>query len=316
MSNKFLSRAKEAAALNIKMAFCVTLLFTLIATALRSVLFFTCFDVEIGYFDECFAVSLLNSMIAVICLFLIGGFIYISKEANLPTEIDNSTNSIFFSATFAGFILLADFAYSFIGMLGEGGFSSFKSVFSSEYLAENLYMLRVAAIVDVLGLIASLLTAVCFFVRSARNPKAKLSAWLGFFPIIRALTGVARVYFEMEIQMNHPSKLMLQFALVSVMIYFLCEERFYISKEYARPRRFFVSGCAAFFLSFLCGVSEIIGFFSGKLSKGDFCVEAFFCLVVSFYILARTNSFVKNGKIVPCLDSTADTETVEENANE
>lgn len=316
MSNKFLSRDKEAAALNITIAFRVTLVLTLLAAVLRSVLLFTCFDVEIGYFDECFAVSMLNSLIAVACLFILGGYIYISKEAYLPTEVDNSANSIFFSATFAGFILLADFAYSFIGMLSEGGFANFKSVFAAGYAVENLYMLRAAAVIDILGLIASILSAVCFFVRSARNPKAKLSAWLGFFPIIRALTGVARVYFEMEVQMNHPSKLILQFALVAVMFYFLCEERFYISKEYARPRRFFVSGCLAFLLSFLCGVSEIIGFFFGKLSKGDFCVEAFFCLVVSFYILAKTNAFVKSVKNMPCSTCSGETENEQENLSE
>ena len=199
-------------------------------------------------------------------------------------------------------------------MIGEGKLSYYKMIFSASFRSENAYIIRMTAIIEILGILASLLSAVCLFVRSSKKPKEKLSAWLGFFPILRALVGVAQIYFDMTVQMNHPSKLILQFALISVMFYFLCEEREYVSLEHARPRRFFVSGCLAFFLTFVSGFSEIIGFFAGKLSEGAFCVEAFFCFIISFYILARTNSFVRglDSKHDVVLDKAEDEEKVDE----
>lgn len=299
MSFKILSRDKDSALKNIDLFFMVALTFAPLAALIRSIAYFTSFDSEIGYFNDGFFSQTVSSMIVVCSLFFLTGFIFISKEAKLSVKIDNSANSIFFSACFAGFVMLADFAYKIYTLIGEDKFAYYKFIFNPAYKADNSYMVRATSIIEILGVLASILAAVCFFVRSSKVPKAKLSAILGFFPIIRALVGVAEIYFDMKVQMNHPSKLMLQFALIAVMFYFLCEERYYVSDEHARPRRFFISGCLAFFLSFVAGVSEIVGFFSGKLSKGDFCIEAFFCLVMSFYILARTNSFVRCARVEP-----------------
>ncbi|MBO5701946.1 MAG: hypothetical protein J6S71_05870 [Clostridia bacterium] len=310
MLDKFLKRDKEAAPLNVKTWFRATVCLASLAAILRTVAYFTSFDSEIGYFNESFFVTLVNWLIVVTCAFALSGFIFISKDADLSHKIDNSANSIFFSATFAGFIMLADFAYKLFTIIGEEKFSYYKMIFSSAYRSDNAYIIRVTAIIEIFGILASVLSAVCFFVRSSKNPKAKLSAWLGFFPIIRALVGVAQMYFDMTVQMNHPSKLMLQFALIAVMFYFLCEEREYVSPEHARPRRFFISGCLAYFLAFAGGFSEIIGFFTGKLSEGAFCVEAFFCFILSFYILARTNSFVR------CMNAQPKTEAVVEEVTE
>lgn len=293
MLDRFFKRDKEAARVNVKTWFRTVLCFAPLAALLRTLAYFVSFDAEIGYFDESFIVSLVNSLIVIVSAFILLGFAFISKDASLPKKTDNSANSIFFSATFAGFIMLADFVYKFLAIIGDGKLSYYKMIFSATFKAENAYLLRVSAIIEIAGLIAAVLSAACFFVRSSKVPKAKASAWLGFFPIVRALVGVAQIYFDMTVQMNHPSKLMLQFALISIMFYFLCEEREYVSEDHARPRRAFISGCLGFFLAFVGGFSEIVAFFAGKLSKGDFCIEAFFCLVLSVYILARTNAFVR-----------------------
>ena len=312
MSFTILSRDKDSALKNIELFFMIALTFAPLAALIRSIAFFTSFDAEIGYFNDGFLSDTVSSMIVVCSLFFLTGFIFISKEAKLSAKIDNSANSIFFSACFAGFVMLADFAYKVYTLIGEDKFTYYKFIFNPALKAENAYMLRATAIIEIAGALASILTAICFFVRSSKIPKAKLSAILGFFPIIRALVGVAEIYFDMKVQMNHPSKLMLQFALIAIMFYFLCEERFYVSDEHARPRRFFISGCLAFFLAFVGGVSEIVGFFSGKLAKGDFCIEAFFCLVMSFYILARTNAFVRCVKVEPETEDVPEEEKGEE----
>ena len=38
----------------------------------------------------------------------------------------------------------------------------------------------------------------------------------------------------------------------------------------------------------------MMGFFVGKTSRGDFCIEAFFCLAMGLYGVARTVSYVKS----------------------
>jgi hypothetical protein len=319
MLDRFMKRDKESAPLNIKTYFKATVCLASLAAVLRTLAYFTSFDSEIGYFNESFFVTLVNWLIAVTCIFVLSGFVFISKDADLSHKTDNGANSIFFSATFAGFILLADFAYKIITIAGAEKFSYYKMIFSSAYRSDNAYIIRVTAIIEILGVLASLLAAACFFVRASKKPNAKLSAWLGFFPIIRALVGVAQMYFDMTVQMNHPSKLMLQFALISVMFYFLCEEREYVSEQHARPRRFFISGCLAYLLSFAGGFSEVVGFFTGKLSEGAFCVEAFLCFILSFYILARINSFVRCMPAKSSAEVVAEelsTETVESEASE
>lgn len=307
MTFKLMSRDKGSALKNISVFYLTALIVTPLAALLRTVAYFTSFDAEIGYFTEGFFNSLINALIIVCSVFFVCGFVFISKEADLPRFVDNGACSIFFSACFAGFVMLADFAYKLVGMVTDDRLAYYRLIFSPNFISEDAYMLRVTSVIEMLGVIASLLAAICFFVRSSRAPRARLSAVMGFFPVIRALVGVAEIYFDMTVQMNHPSKLILQLALIAVMLYFLCEERYYISQEYACPRRSFICGCLAFFLAFVGGSSEVIGFFFGRLSKGELCIEAFFCLVMSFYILARTNSFVKCASAAPN-DTVASTE--------
>lgn len=292
MAKKIFSREKDAAIGNIKMCFKVSVIIALLAAVLRSVAYLTSFDADVGYFNGSFFSVAVNYLIILACAFALGGFIFISKEADLPKQIDNSGNAVFFASVFAGFIMIADFAYKIYTMIGEDKFAYYKFIFDPKYKSDDLYFIRATAIIEILGVAASVLSAVCFFLRSSKKAGGKLCTWLGFFPIVRALVGVAHIYFEMEVQMNHPSKLMIQFALIAIMIYFLSEERFYISEDHPRPRRFIVCGCVALILAFTAGVSEMFGFFFGSLSRGDFCVEAFFCLTMSFYILSRVSSYV------------------------
>lgn len=296
MAKFIFSRERQAAIGNIKICFRVSTMIALLAAVLRSIAYLTSFDSDIGYFNGGLFATAVNYLIIIACAFVLCGFIFISKEANLPKKLDNSGNAVFFSSVFAGFIMVADFAYKIYAMIGEEKFSYYKYIFDPKYNADDSYFIRAKAVIEIVGVLASLSAAACFFLRSSKKADGKLSAWLGFFPIVRALASVAQIYFEMEVQMNHPSKLMLQFALIAIMIYFLCEQRFYISEDHPRPRRFFVSGCVAFILAFSAGVSEMVGFFLGSLSRGDFCIEAFFCFTMSFYIISRTSSFVRSAE--------------------
>ncbi len=288
------TRNKDAAIGNIKGYLTVSVALAFVSAVLRVLAYLFSFDADVGYFNGSLLAKISTYFIIVSCAFVFSGFVFISKEACLPRKLTSAGNSIYFASVFAGFIMIADFAYKIYFMIGEDKFSYYKFIFDPHYKHNNAYVIRATAVIEIVGALASLLAAICFFLRVSKKSDSKLCAWFGFFPIIRALTGVAQIYFEMDVQMNHPSKLMLEFALFSIMVALLYELRFYISEDHTKPVGFFVFFCAAVIVSFTAGVSEIVGFFAGMLSKGDFCIEAFFCLTMSLYAVARIVSYVKS----------------------
>ena len=294
MVKLFLNRSKASAIGDIKRYLVLSLIWALVCAVLRSLAYIFSFDAEIGYFNDSFLAKLPTYFIIASCVFVIAGFAFVTKGIEFSKQLSNSGNAVYFASVFAGFIMIADFAYKVYSMVGEDKFSYYKYIFAPEYRAENAYIVRATAAIEIFGALASLLAAICFFLRASKKFDSKLCAWLGFFPIVRALTGVAQIYFEMEVQMNHPSKLMLEFALISLMMVFLYELRFFVAEDHVKPVGFVMFSCVALIISISAGVSEMVGFFAGRLSKGDFCIEAFFCLAMGLYVAARAVSYLKS----------------------
>lgn len=296
MTKNIFDRSPGAAINNMKLIFLACSVFSAVDALWRSIAFVTNFDSDVGYFDGSLMPTLSNCLLVISCAFALLGFFFINKNATLPKTLDSSPNSVFFASIFAGFVMAVDFLYKIYVMIGEERFEYYAFIFKKGFRGENSYLLRATAVIEIFGALSAILTAVWFFLRASKNVKPVIVAILGFFPVLRALSGIATVYFDMDVQMNHPSKLLLQFALISIMVYFLCEMRFFVSDKHPRPRRFFVSGCVAILLGIAGGASEMVGFFVGSTSKGTFCIEAFFCLTVGIYALARTSSFVKDAE--------------------
>ena len=296
MTRFVLDRSEGAAVNNMKIYFRVTAVLALLAAVLRSVAYITSFDADVGYFNASFLPTAAHWLIVIACAFILSGFFFINNKAVLPRKLESSPNSVFFTSVFSGFIMVADFAYKIITMIGEEKLEYYAFIFKKGFRAENAYLLRATAVIEIFGTASALLAAVWFFIRSSKKASPRACAVFGFFPILRTLSGIATVYFDMNVQMNHPSKLVLQFSLISMMLCLLCEQRFFVSEEHPRPRRYFVSACVAGLLGVSVGVSEMVGFFSGNLSKGAFCIEAFFCLTVGAYVIARVASFVKDAE--------------------
>lgn len=293
-----LDRSEGAAVNNMKSCFKICSILAVVATVWRSVAFITSFDSDVGYFNGSFLPTVANWLLVLSVAIALSGFYFINKNAVLPKTLDASPNSVYFASIFAGFVLAADFIYKIYVMIGDERFEYYAYIFKKGFRSDNSYLLRATAIIEIVGALSALLAAVWFFLRSSKKTKNGVVAALGFFPVLRALSGIAVVYFDMTVQMNHPSKLLLQIALIAIMFYFLCEIRFFVSEKHPRPRRYFVSGCVTILLGIVCGVSEMVGFFVGRTSKGAFCVEAFFCLTVGIYTVARVASFVKSAESV------------------
>lgn len=298
MTKIFIDRSEGAASNNMKTYFEVCTAFAFVVAILRSIAFLVSFDSDVGYFNGTLLPTATGWLIVISIAFALSGFYFINKNAVLPRTLDASPNSVFFTSVFAGFVLSIDFLYKIYCMIGEERFEFYAYIFKKGFRSDNAYLLRATAIIEIFGTLSAILAAVWFFLRASQKTKSGVVAALGFFPVLRALSGIAAVYFDMEVQMNHPSKLLLQLALIAIMVYFLCEVRFFVSEKHPRPIRFFVSGCVAMMLAIAVGVSEMVGFFAGKTSKGEFCVEAFFCLVVGIYILTRVASFVRDSASV------------------
>ncbi len=314
MTKIIIDRSEGAAVNNMKSSFRICSIFALVAAVWRSVAFITSFDSDVGYFNGSLLPTATNWLLVISVAYALSGFFFINKNAVLPKTLDSSPNSVYFASIFAGFVLVADFIYKIYVMIGEERFEYYAYIFKKGLRADNSYLLRATAIIEIFGALSALLAAVWFFIRSSKNTKPAVVAALGFFPVLRALSGIAVVYFDMEVQMNHPSKLLLQIALITIMIYFLCEMRFFVSEKHPRPRRFFVSGSVAILLGIACGASEMVGFFTGRTSKGAFCIEAFFCLTVGIYALTRVASFVKDSELMtePKIEEEAEASEISE----
>ncbi len=308
MTKFIIDRSEGAAVNNMKSIFRICSILALVAAVWRSVAFITSFDSDVGYFNGSFLPTATNWFLVISAAYALSGFFFINKKALLPKTLDSSPNSVYFASIFAGFVMAADFVYKIYAMIGEERFEYYAYIFKKGFRADNSYLLRAMAIIEIFGTLSALLTAVWFFIRSTKKAKSTAVAALGFFPILRALSGIAAIYFDMEIQMNHPSKLLIQIALIATMIYFLCETRFFVSEMHPRPRRFFVSGCIVILLGIACGASEMVAFFAGRTSKGTLCIEAFFCLTVGIYAITRVASFVKDSEVMT--EAEVDEETV------
>ena len=294
MTKNFIDRSEGAASNNMKTYFEACAAFAVVITLLRSIAFLVSFDSDVGYFNGTLLPIATNWLLVISIAFALSGFYFINKNAALPRTLDFSPNSVFFTSVFAGFVMSVDFIYKVYCMIGEERFEYYAYIFKKGFRSDNAYLLRASAIIEIFGSLSAILAAIWFFLRASKKTKPIAVAALGFFPVLRALSGIAVVYFDMEVQMNHPSKLLLQLALIAIMVYFLCEVRFFVSEKHPRPIRYFVSGCVAMMLALAVGVSEMVGFFAGKTSKGELCIEAFFCLVVGVYIFTRIASFVKD----------------------
>ncbi|MCQ2353642.1 MAG: hypothetical protein MJ102_00900 [Clostridia bacterium] len=270
----------------------------LLAGVLRTAALFTSYDKGIGYFNHnnilpatVTALLIIGSLWALSAAFLI-------RPEELPSAPKFNTNGVFFSSIYAGFIMLADFGYKifqFFQLRKSGEINWILEKFRrlQEYTSAVDRSDRIIAVISVIGTAAALLSAIFFFVRASAKTAAKGHVILGMFVIIRALCGIALIYFDMDIPMNNPNKIILQIALMSAMLYFLTEERFLIGGGSEKPRAFMALALVSVILTASAGISCVIAFFAGVVSVGTFCVEGLICIIFFLYIYAHFSAYEK-----------------------
>ena len=288
----------------------------LIAVAVRLTAFFTAFDTDIGYFNRnnIFPVTS-DALLAIAALWTITAAFVFRKRDGMIRSPEFSGGAVYFAGLYAGFIFIADAvykAYTFADSYRSGKLDSILERFKNPkyYQTQADKIARILAVIAVLGFISSVLASV-YFLRGSDGKKKNGQTWLGFFVIIRCLCGIARIYFDMNVPMNNPCKLLCEISLMSVMLYFLTEERFIIGEEKARPHLFIASGLAAFLFSTVAGVTSVVGFFTGVAPYAEYCAEGIVMLTCALYIFTRLFVYEKITRapvVLPIADA-SDTET-------
>ncbi len=254
-----------------------------IAAILRIVALIFNYDHIIGYYNGGFLVTAMNAVCILGCLWGLSALFLLPKLCPCA-KVSPRPNLI--ALYFCSFVFAADALYSFAGMLGS---SEFFNVFDDPYATKTE---KVMVVMAILGAFASLATAVYFFRRASSKPAKRLDVALGFLPLVRMLSGVFTVYFNMEVAMNSSHKVLIEWAFIMSMIFLLHENRFFAPVT-RRPRAYLGFGLVAMILTASAGVGGLFSYFSGLFDQGKFCVESLICLTIFVHISASLLSYAK-----------------------
>ncbi len=276
------------------------LIIALAAAVLRTVAIFVAYDAEIGYFSRG-AISPLLANIACIAgvVMAFGLILFCRPRGRVYNPGARDSAPVYFATAYAAFVMLGTFLYELWRCVGERTAASY---FEKAATVDNAYTarsLRIQGMLIIIGIVASAVSAIYFFCRLGNKGGREWYVILGFAPGLRGVSGMATIYFDMTVEMNSPNKMLLQFALISVMIYFLLELRMLLGDKKARPRAYAAVGLAATVLTAAASVSLIAAYFGGQVSNAYFFTESFFCFNMMIYIMVRTVSFIAGSYSAP-----------------
>lgn len=285
------ARKLKAAA---KLYLFLILAFTIAAAALRTGAILTAFDSDIGYYSVGATLPEISTAVCVAGCVTAAALPWVMRRgANWTADAEVRSSSEYFVTAYAAFVMLGAFVYE-IDRCFAGG--TVKKLFdeAESYAANgNSYGARsvtIQAVIVIIGMIASAVSAVYFFLRISSKGSREWHALIGFAPGLRGVAGLASIYFDMTVGMNSPNKLILTAAIVAVMVYFLLELRMIFDANKARPRLYASVGLLTVVLAATASVSVMVGYLSGMLSNSYFFTEAFFCFNMAVYIAVRTFS--------------------------
>lgn len=270
-----------------------------LAAALRTAALFTSFDREIGYFrPHAFLSTASGVMLVLAAVWALTG-LWLIPDTALPRFMSSGGKLTAFFAAFTAGVFLVDLIYS-SGTFAETVKSGEAARILAQFKHLRYYRLasdraaRFAFILSALALLCSLAAAVYFFMLSLPRAHRPGLAFAGMAAILRLLCGIARIYFDMDLVMNSPNKILLQTAFVCLMLFLLAEIRFLLEEKYARPRLYVVSALLALVTATVAGFSILIGYFGGVLKKFPyFGTEGFLCTALALYVFARLWDYAK-----------------------
>ena len=249
--------------------YCFTcLILTFILTLLRLVSLFNFYDVGVGYFNSSFITTLTNVIYLISSLWCLSSLIFIPKSS-IETQFTPNSLCVKGASAFAAVL----FIFSAIFMCGTHS--------------------KFASIIMLTSLISTL-----FFIFSLLNFKVSgvIRAFASIFVTATLTIILMAVYFDMTVAMNSPHKILGAFALMSSMLFSLCETRVYLKKTL--PRTHFAFCLLTFMLGASFALSSAIyvftshasEFISNPITLGNIAYVAVI-IAVSVYAISRSFSF-------------------------
>lgn len=277
-----------------------------VLTVLYCLSFALYYEKESGYFARGAFLPVFANIFLIICVV---GFIVVAfllKPQGLPGSLDRGGSVGAFAGLYAGFVMLFEAIWR--GRLLFIDWSAFSKYFdksSPDFASSRLY--RVSYVTDILTVLFCVGCAAYFVLLVRRGFRSvKNGSVMGLFPVVRALLGVAQLYFDVSLALNSPSKLLAQFAMILLCLYFLAETRYSLPEPYARPRYYFVFALAAMVSCAAAGFPLLLLYFKNSAyfastvlvrSYGEVCFAGFYCLTFFIYILMRFPSYVRSAGI-------------------
>ena len=251
------------------------ILLTLVLTISRLIAMAVFYDAQIGYFNSGFFAF------AVTALFVLGGLWCLSPLVLIPQnqiKTQFTPNTIFIKSASAFAAVLFIFA-------ALGTFS--QTVLSKIELAVALFT-AVSALFFIFAIIS--------FASSE-----KIRAFISIALAIALVLTLATIYFDMKVAMNSPHKISGIFAIMSAMVFTLCETRTFLGTPLSRLH--FASALLTFLIGTSTAVSSVIYvattnpsvFASTPILLGNSGNIAVI-IGISVYALARCFAFEYNSK--------------------
>ncbi len=288
------AQTAKMAAEKLKIYFLSTVGIAVLALAVYFAALAFAFDADVAYFESGKLLPVLFRAIAGVgTVWALSSLVLIPAGA-LPTAPRMSGGKMTFACFYTAFVMLADGIYSLSKLADPTTLSRIKKIFSPSYSAyvQAAANEKTGYIIDAVAVISSLMAFVAL-VRKARGARSgNLDGIVGIFPILRLLCAAAKIYFNMEIEMNSPQKRLVLLALVACVLFLLYDLRFSLPRDRARPRAFAAFGLVAVIFASAAGVGGIVGYFAGVLANSDLFVCSFLCLTFCVYTLFRLWAYV------------------------
>ena len=210
----------------------------------------------------------------------------------VPRRADYTDGLNFCAASFFAFMSLFEGVYR-IGRL----VSLIKSnVGTASFMTpDETRLFRVKLTVSILFVITSLGAVAYFFKRSRGEGREKALVMIfGVLATARNVCGLATVYFDMELAMNSPVKIVSQLSSIFLMIFFLYDIRWLLPEENARPEGWFAAALVALIFSAVSSIPVFAAYMLGKVTNPELPVSSLYCFTAFIYILARLSGYVRS----------------------
>lgn len=257
--------------------FILTLAAALISAGARAVMTILCLDADYGVYTQGSILPTLTHILTLIFCLLTGVFgLLAAREYPCPTT-PSVTSATVFTSCITAFLMAASTLLSLYNIVVAGA------------AADKFTILKIAASIP----------AVIFFfslIKTNIKPTPALAV-MSLFPTVWFAVDLIEVYFDKSLLITSPAKNFHQLALLSIMLYFLCESRFILGRPIGKL--FFTMSSIAPILVFTSSIPAML--FSDKLMIGDtdnfitYAVE----LAASLFILSRSFTFLKAPGTLP-----------------